>query len=124
MTSLSSKGFRAVFPKLPSQMVDNIRKWADANLAVSRVLLTDDAQSPVLVGLHNRARNSSSFARMLRNAFEKMAMPRPRGHFVKLLSVREVLAVCADGDRGCAPSSTFTNPSEDDDADVRVIRVP
>ena len=105
-------------------MVEYLRKWADANLAVSRVL-TDDTQSPVLVGLHNRARNTSSFARMLRNAFEKMAMPSPRGHFVKLLSVREVLAVCADGD-SCAPS--LTHPYEDDDdaddADVRVIRVP
>ena len=102
-------------------MVENLRKWADANLAISRVL-TDDTKSPVLVGLHNRARSTSSFARMLRNSFEKMVMPRPRGHFVKLLSVREVLAVCADGDRGCAPSST--NPYQDDDADVRVIRVP
>ena len=120
MTSLSSKGFRAVFPKLPSQMVDNIRKWADVNLAVSTVL-SDDAQRPVLVGLYNRARNVSSFARMLRSALEKMAMPRPRGHFVKLLSVREVLAVCANEDRGCAPSCIF---NEDDDSDVRVIHVP
>ena len=101
-------------------MVENLRKWADANLALSTVL-SDDARRPVLVGLHSRARNASSFARMLRNAFEKMAMPRPRGHFVKLLSVREVLAVCADGD-SCAPS--LTHPYEDDDADVRVIRVP
>jgi hypothetical protein len=103
-------------------MVDNIRNWANVNLAVSSIL-ADDAQRPVLIGLHNRARNTSSFARMLRNVLEKMAMPRPRGHFVKLLSVREVLAVCANEDRGCAPSCTFMNQHEDDDADVRVIRV-
>jgi hypothetical protein len=103
-------------------MVENIRTWADANLALAAVFF-DDAQRPVLVGLHSRPRSAASFSRMLRGALEKMAMPRPRGHFVKLLSVREVLAVCANEDRGCAPSCTFTNQHEDDDADVRVIRV-
>ncbi len=58
-----SKAFRAVFAKLPPHMVDNIRKWADNHLALS-TMFSDDTQRPVLVGLHNRARNTSSFARM------------------------------------------------------------
>ena len=115
-----SKAFRAVFPKLPPLMLENIRKWADNHLALSS-MFADDSQRPVLVGLHSRARNAASFARMLRSAFEKMVIPRPRGHFVKLLSVREVLAVCAGGKenkehaRTCAPA--------DEDPDVRVVHV-
>ncbi len=115
-----SKAFRAVFPKLPPHMLNNIRKWADNHLALS-TMFSDDTQRPVLVGLHNRARNTSSFARMLRSALEKMAMPRPRGHFVKLLSVQEVLAVCAGG--GASRERAPTCPLTDEDPDVRIVHV-
>ena len=107
MLGSSSKAFRATFsPGLPQHQVENITRWAEANLACAAVF-RDDARRPVLLG-------------MLRTALQRMAINAPRGHFVKLASTHEVLVmVCRAGHSAVNANAT----PQSDDEDVRVIHV-
>ena len=123
MLGSSSKAFRATFSAgLPQHQIENISRWAETNLACSAVF-RDDARRPILLGLQSRSRTTASFSRMLRTALQRMAINVPRGHFVKLASRSEVLAmVCAGGDEGRRGRAT-PGVSNEDAEDVRVIHV-
>ena len=123
----TSKAFRAIFPILPTHMIDNIRRWADANLACFS-LLFDGSQMFILLGLVCLPRTTASFSRTLRTSLRRMDIPVPRGHFVKLVTRREVSAVCADGvhPRGNVASldqAPRTEDAEESAQDVRVVHL-
>jgi len=100
------------------------------HLAVSS-LFYDEARKPILLGLYSRARSAASFARMLKTALQRMVICVPRGHWVKLVSAREVWAVCTtDGVRSrgedpVAPGRTTPRPRAEDvsDEDVRIVHI-
>lgn len=123
----TSTAFRAIFPILPTHMIDNIRRWADASLACSSIFF-DGSQRFILLGLVCLPRTTASFARTLRAALQRMAIPVPRGHYVKLVTPREVLAVCADGVHpqgnvtGLGPAHR-TEDAEESGQDVRVVHI-
>ena len=119
MLGSSSKAFRATFsPGLPQHQVENITRWAEANLAGAAVF-RDDARRPVLLGLHSRSRTNASFSRMLRTALQRMAINAP--HFVKLASTHEVLVmVCRAGHSAVNANAT----PQSDDEDVRITHLP
>ena len=120
MLGSSSKAFRATFSAgLPQHQIENISRWAETNLACSAVF-RDDARRPILLGLQSRSRTAASFSRMLRTALQRMAINVPRGHFVKLASRSEVLAMVCRAGHSAANAPT---ESQSDDEDVRVIHV-
>ena len=121
MLGASSKAFQTTFsPGLPQHQVENITRWAEANLACAAVF-RDDARRPVLLGLHSRSRTNASFSQMLRTALQRMAINAPRGHFVKLASTHEVLVmVCRAGHSAVNANAT----PQGDDEDVRITHVP
>jgi hypothetical protein len=120
MFGSSSKAFRATLSAgLLQYQIENISRWAEANLACSAVF-RDDAHRPILLGLQSRSRTAASFSRMLRTALQRMAINVPRGHFVKLASTHEVLAMARRA--GHSDANANATPRSDDE-DVRVIHV-
>ena len=120
MLGSRSEAFQATFsPGLPQHQVENITRWAEANLAGAAVF-RDDARRPVLLGLHSRSRTNASFSQMLRTALQRMAINAPRGHFVKLASTHEVLVMVCRAGRSAV--NAHATPQSDDE-DVRVIHV-
>ena len=125
-----SKAFRAKF-QLGDEQTLRLQRWAATNFALSSIFRS--ARSTVLVGLTDRTRTAASFARKLRTAMKRMALPTDkrtlRGHWVSLLSASEAVTLCtaACGDVVAAiPASNAPKPNQAvrNDSEVKLIPLP
>ena len=91
-----SKAFRACLA-LRDHEVGALQQWAARSCALHAVFRSERG-STVLVGLRASPQTSASFARTLRSALRKCAVPTSglRGRWVFLLSEREAISLCLD----------------------------
>ncbi len=120
----ASKGFRARLYVTDAHS-NLLQCWAANNLALSSIFCS--GRSTILVGLSDRARTAASFARTLRTALKRMALPTNKrtlqGHWVTLLSVQEAVALCvgqADLPAPAAPPAGAPEASNDE----RIVTFP
>ena len=127
-----SKAFRAKF-QLGDEQTLRLQRWAATNFALSSIFRS--ARSTVLVGLTDRTRTAASFARKLRTAMQRMALPTDkrtlRGHWVTLLSASEAVTLCtvaSDDVVAAMPASNAPKPNQaataPSDSEVRLIPLP
>ena len=93
----TSKAFRARL-KLTDEHTARLQAWARNNFALSSMFRSNN-NVVILVALTDRPRRAASFARTLRAAMQRLAVPTDartiQGHWVHLLREAEVLALCA-----------------------------
>lgn len=96
----TSKAFRARL-KLTDEHTARLQAWASNNFALGWMFRSDRSDNTVLilVALTDWLRRAASFARTLRAATQRLALPTDartlQGHWVHLLREAEVLALCA-----------------------------
>ena len=84
--------------KLTDEHTARLQAWARNNFALHS-MFRSNSNVVILVALTDKPRRAASFARTLRAAMQRLALPTDartlQGHWVHLLSEAEVLTLCA-----------------------------
>ena len=97
------------------------------NCALSSMFRSDRGAT-VLVGLRAAPQSSSSFARTIRSALRRAAVPTTglRGHWLFLISEQEAIPICL-GTSDILPDAPhaprYAAAKADDNSDVRVVNL-
>ncbi len=118
----TSKAWRARLPHLREDQLTYVERWARDNCAL-HATVTDESGRTVLLGLDARPRTAVSFARTLRSVFKKRAIDTHglQGHWLRLVSVKELLPLVAEGSAQVLRENVRQEPQ--DDQDTRVVRL-
>ena len=126
-----SKAFRARI-QLSDEHALRLQTFAAKNFALSCVFRS--GRSTILIGLTDRARCAASFARTLRSALKRMAIPTDaralNGHWVTLVSAHQAVVLCAGtGDLPVShPAGASAQPTGEagnsSQSDVKLVTLP
>ena len=110
----TSKAWRARLPNLREDQLAHVERWARDNCAL-HAMVQDEAGRTILLGLDARPRTAASFSRTLRSVFKKRAIDTHalHGHWLRLVTVSELLPLVADGGVRAARDDARHEPPDD-----------
>ena len=111
MFAAKSKAFRARL-HLQEHEVRVLQGWATMHCAMHTIFRSDRGAT-VLVGLRAAPQTSQSFARTIRSALRRAAVPTTglRGHWLFLISEPEAISLCLDAQEARPGNPRASPPS-------------